>query len=829
MSLAEAKLQRQRKRIEEADATLTAPLALNRQQQASRGKGKVWKPFDYTADSTNANDGGVPISEIRVNTFRTPSRASSLTRSMSVLSQRTSETGPSDMERQDSAFTDSNGFQLYKGRRGKKNVAQLSAYADKLEERQTTVEATFDKREIYDVFGNALPGQEFIEQNVGYKDGQLQFIQHPNGDVSAHQWSAVRYIWENIGQFSNIRKKIEGQLASDRLKGETASQTLQQNTLTYFRTIAKQREANVMGMTFGPKEIQAAMPELQRVELAAASTGLKEAVQDTDAAEYVSEPVQDRMGVAASNSQDYRNASEELSARQPSHPQFQPIAPRAPRDDRLGYAVNYGQQAARQEDPFYSAGTYQQVYGRYPGGYPYGYPYYGQRTKTSASGPYFGIAQRPQGLDYNLNFPPTGSWPTPSQGPGVHTSFTNHAAVSNQNWRQWQQSEAKQAPSAVQSYSQNLTTNVGSHSVLREVGSNRTSLSNDIAAPQPKSITPLVRGTAMRDHLWKIGENAKERSLSQANIRTVLYDPFQSQQFAAKAEPDEEPAKYEASQSLTCHAATGTLPAPASLNPAPQKFFPTILAPQPPSSPVGSTIENNLQESSPDTYWSRQPHELSTPLVITSSDSKPTPQILKRPCFAQTQELHTRTTTNTSSGSGKPYEEELKDWWTSGNTFARQEEFYRSITSTYKDNSSSTTSPTAHLALIGPPSRHTPSKDTASFNHTTTRLLIPVLENLASYVQGPIEKRRDYFSQWSQPPEWCIDRSEGGNKSFFDGDWGQPPARVGRDPRYSGTRHWPGEERAGQMRGGSGGWQGGGFGVAVGSAVDRRFAFGGRY
>ena len=115
------------------------------------------------------------------------------------------------MERQDSALTE-NGFQLYKGRRNRKNAAELSAYEEKPEERQTTVEANYDKREMCDVFGNALPGPEFLPANPGFKDGQLQFIQHPNGDVSAHLWVANSFEWQNIGQFSNIRKKVEGQL-----------------------------------------------------------------------------------------------------------------------------------------------------------------------------------------------------------------------------------------------------------------------------------------------------------------------------------------------------------------------------------------------------------------------------------------------------------------------------------------------------------------------------------------------------------------------------------------------------------------------------------------
>ena len=281
-SIAEAKLERQRKRIEEADASLTAPQQLDRRAQTSRGKNARWKPFDYTADaapSRGSADGGVPVTEVRVNTFRAASRADSMTRSASVMSHRTSDTYASDLDRNDLAMLDGGGFQLYQGRKGKKQLADLNAYEDKPEQRQTTVEATFDKREIYEVFGNALPSRDFIDENPGLKNGQLQFVQHPNGDVSAHQWSAERYIWENIGQFSNIRKKVEGQLAADRLKGETAYQAMQQSTLAYFRIVAKQREANVIGVSLAPKDILAALPEPSR-PLSAAPTGLKESSED---------------------------------------------------------------------------------------------------------------------------------------------------------------------------------------------------------------------------------------------------------------------------------------------------------------------------------------------------------------------------------------------------------------------------------------------------------------------------------------------------------------------------------------------------------------------
>ncbi|KAG9881379.1 hypothetical protein KCU94_g19917, partial [Aureobasidium melanogenum] len=68
--------------------------------------------------------------------------------------------------------------------------------------------------------------------------------------------------WFNIGQFSNSRRRTEGTLASHRLKGENELHSLLQHSLCYFRAVAKQHEASMMKLPFGPKELQAYMPKV---------------------------------------------------------------------------------------------------------------------------------------------------------------------------------------------------------------------------------------------------------------------------------------------------------------------------------------------------------------------------------------------------------------------------------------------------------------------------------------------------------------------------------------------------------------------------------------
>lgn len=818
VSLAQAKLARQTKRIREAEAALSAPALAER--QATRGKGKIWKPFDFTADATYtgpSNDARMPLTETRVTSFRAQTRESSLSRSMSSLSQRTTGTVPSDMDRQDSAPTDGTGFQLYTGRKGRRNADQLSAYEDKPEEKQTTVEATFDPRMIYEVFGNALPAPEFMEQNLGHRDGQLQFIQHPNGDVSAHQWSQSRYIWENIGQFSNIRKKIEGQLAADCLKGETAYQTLQQNTLGYFRTVAKQREAHVMGLPFGAKEIQTLMPNIRPAQ---AVPSPKKTVSAADTLEPPPEnliikhddTVSSTTGSSSQVGIDQQVPYEGYPAYAAyggyagyggqryhyGHPYHVPTGPRAERYSAYGY----GAQAAYQ-DPFYTPDSNRDACaGLAPtlAGYP---------GRHNAYGLLGAMAEKPQSMNYDYHFPP----------PGADARHAQTSTAAQKDTKRMNHAATRPNLSIERRSFSHLSSNEPAGSASTSLTNNRVFGDSAVTSSRPKPVTPLSSRTAMREHLIKLGDQAKERSLSQANIRTVLYDPFRNQSSVPGEQSDKaEPAKLASPELKRTVANPSGLPAhlqpPASQTTPSHKFNSAVGAP-PLTSAASVEI---LKNSSPDTYWSKRATDVSTPCVPATSQSqdKPTPQSFKGPFFGDYPGLPGSAAKKASPLSMKTYDQKLKDWWMNGNTFARQQEFYERVKASHKDADLLDSSSPASLPPIGTPAK----KPATSIDDPMTRLLIPVLENLASYVQGPVEKRRDYFSQWTQPPEWCIDRSPSGNNSFFDSEWGQPPARVGRDPRY---RPLPVES----VRFGGFSSPQGVSNLAVGGGLDRRFGFGG--
>ena len=194
------------------------------------------------------------------------------------------------------------------------------------------------------------------------------------------------------------------------------------------------------------------------------------------------------------------------------------------------------------------------------------------------------------------------------------------------------------------------------------------------------------------------------------------------------------------------------------------------------------------------------------------------------------------------------YNEALSHWWSSGNTFQRQEEFFESIKAAHKlsqrKGSVSTTvsgrtsvSSESKQTTASPSQTSVQASEDDSFNEPLTRILVPIVENLSSYLQGSVQSRHDYWCPWipsaqtlsstsfTSPqhrrrpsarslsgagdhlageigfgfgtrtrargyngavPEYAIDRGPRGNDSFFDQNWGAPPARVGRDGRYRG-------------------------------------------
>ena len=60
-------------------------------------------------------------------------------------------------------------------------------------------ESSIPKQQMGDINKEQLPGPDFLQKKSGTKEGQVQMIREPNGNISAHQWSHLAQQWLNVG------------------------------------------------------------------------------------------------------------------------------------------------------------------------------------------------------------------------------------------------------------------------------------------------------------------------------------------------------------------------------------------------------------------------------------------------------------------------------------------------------------------------------------------------------------------------------------------------------------------------------------------------------
>ncbi|KAL8823650.1 MAG: hypothetical protein Q9191_005664 [Dirinaria sp. TL-2023a] len=151
--------------------------------------------------------------------------------------------------------------------------------------------------------------------------------------------------------------------------------------------------------------------------------------------------------------------------------------------------------------------------------------------------------------------------------------------------------------------------------------------------------------------------------------------------------------------------------------------------------------------------------------------------------------------------------EELEAWWhndtrahgipratlneLSDACYSKEPPGYRRSTDSFSTITSPISAKTCSpIAAIG---AERAAKSNLSANSTATSndiddMLKQVCLNFASYVSDRENGKSDHFARYAPVPEWCIDKGPRGDESFF-GDWGVPPNRLGRDPRYRPTFH----------------------------------------
>ncbi|KAF2723684.1 hypothetical protein K431DRAFT_325167 [Polychaeton citri CBS 116435] len=735
--------------------------SLNSPIASSKGKGKAaLHPLDSSHN---------PASFANWPQTDTPSSP----RPVSRISSRNS-TKPFNTKMGSFAFPESG--LAFQGRRNRKGGAALSNLEDKSRDRQTTVEASFNKREINDVFGNDLPSPDYILSTLGTKDGQIQFVQHPNGDIAAHQWSASRFTWENIKQFSNIRKRVEGQLAADRLKGETADQALQLNTLAYFRTIAKQREAQCMGEPFGAKEIQALMP-------GRSSSGKDEPLNPL--------PHQPKSPVKQSDA---------------SLEQSYLFNKDRPFEDGIGQQKNA---LVRVGDGLSTPGMDR-----------------GQTTFGVIEGPL-----NPRNHEFRTPLQPQQLWSVAQNSaqawyPDIG-SFTHGAAPGRQQLQPWSSTYSTQPALTTQldwlqgqQYGQTIRQHTACYchaciwhrnyaGIYGQAYLNQGSPVETKA--QPYGLATVANKTAIKDtksrfdlkqDIIKSVENAKERSLTisnQGKYRSVLRDDARQpdRQSTFNNLQDEDEMDFDALNKEIMSFGSKQLVSPLGNLGVAKTYHP--LTPEK-STATASPLSEIVRDSEPD-------HGARRCRPVSYGSSHP----LCVPNFWQNNimqgDVPPRDAVPPSNGpyrGSNDYEKDLDDWFTSRSRFQRQEDFCQRVLATDKNwMIPATPTPTQSRALKYNPTTTGP-KGTDTFNlvptplsidkgeaevqdpipatvELTSRALITLYENLASYTEGPAHKRRDYWSAWPKADESLIDRTPGGRKSFYREDVMQaPPIGQGR-------------------------------------------------
>ncbi|KAG8630813.1 hypothetical protein KVT40_002432 [Elsinoe batatas] len=608
------------------------------------------------------------------------------------------------------------------------------------ENHNPAMSTTYNKREISEVFGNALPSPTYCASHPGTKNGQIVFCIHPNGDVSAQQWSNDHYQWVNIGQYSNSRKKTEGQLASSRIRGESEALSLQQSSLAYFHAIAKQREAEVMGIPFGPKEVQACMPNLnlRRVEPEEPSQ-LPSHAPVAPAAHYKGLP---KPVVALPKQANQRSTPlSGITASTLTKP-----SPLEELQRRGEYLKQLADAQSRMNNVTFGTMAFPGAVD-HPGGIS---------TQRTGQGGYPSVIL------------PQHGGPVAS---GYNYSFGGYA----------NDHTAGNTTNAFTSGSSSRRSTYSSHAMSSLFGGG-----DGVTPGRPTSAKPYIP-----ESLQRLAQTNSTRASHQAAMQHIpeeasyashsAYEHYYEQDYTQGIE------QYAYPESLIY----GKTPCKPPLTRG--------LTREVSHSSIHELGETEAEELPQPGYHSYQLH----PSEVARLQDPPTPQRLDGHSL-------TGTPTHTSSSQDlSDYDRDLKSWFQNKIVLDRHASFYNAIMSHTIDETPTRPSKAKDPGVIGPPSsslkphakddhkmiRHdstigsapTPPASVGMDKESTTLLLIPLLENLKGYTQGPVAKRRGYWAPFVEPPEWAVDKSLGGNLSFYEEDWGRVPERIGRDWRYRGA------------------------------------------
>ncbi|KAB2580592.1 hypothetical protein DBV05_g877 [Lasiodiplodia theobromae] len=585
------------------------------------------------------------------------------------------------------------------------------------------------KDEVLEEFGHRLAEPVWLRSNPGKQNGELRFIQHPNRDVSAHLWSATDFEWMEIGLYSCARKLIGGPVTHDNYLEFSGLPKRRDVSLAYFTKLAKGYHRF---HEIHPAAVVSPLSSKQPAGALQQRPALNPRPTTSEAARYDSLST-----VSGSLNEDRFPTLASLTLR--DHPAAvpRPIATRGPAAPQgLG---------APADDPF---ATDSQI---------------SPKTELSSTPWSGGIREHtmlrdPGKMDFAFRFPSDINSSLrggliPSVDGGDRKAF--FAEQERTRAEKMRQGFAPTDRSDRADDSQSKT----DETPLSEMTQFASRVASDRGPPVPgigpgASVTSSGPATSM-------GPLAK--------IQTNPLDVHQAQQLDQTNESRARMLDY--------------------LNRIGNEHVPTLHPPQDlrglqRSSSVSKDMEATSQlglhekPTSSELQVSRTALRTSDPepgyyenrhsnVHNSFGFGSPTPQNFGGPFFQD--DVPTQNNPTAHRSTRKSRADELDEWWKSGLRTQRHDDFMKT--------------------LINPAVSGSNKDD----YQVTDRLLVPLYESLASYVRVPGEptKAPDYFARFAPPPEWAMDRSPAGGKSFFGEDCGETPRRIGRDPRYQSNFSLP--------------------------------------
>ncbi|PNS21315.1 Metal-binding regulatory protein cuf1 [Sphaceloma murrayae] len=729
------KLRRQTERIKESEAALEEVMRSKAAGRSSRAN--KWKPFDYR--------------EIREESpFRDDDTSARSTPTPFNVEAKVFQPKPIHRHLADPSFAHLTGGKARPlGTHGdetqwtaaaRSKVTSTTPYFTRSENQSPMIATSQNKREVNEVFGNDLPSPSYCSSHPGTQDGQIQFCMHPNGDVSAQQWSSNHYQWVNIGQYSATRRRTEGQLASSRIKGESEVLSLQQHTLAYFHALAKQREAAVVGKEFGMKDVQACMPNL---------------ILRPHSGDEASESMVNIPTAPAAHLKTITNTAVALPKRTTPASKSAAVADHLATDTgHFTTGSEYLKSLLRTQGKFENLS-----FGSMSSPATSGLNLQSYHSLGAVANPFVTLPKHVSGMTQQV-FPDSASFTLPSES----SELTSGAQTLDDSSRR-------------STYSTHMPSTVAPGDILYEIGATTRSAAHESLQSLP--MLSKASGTSLSDGAH-ITSDAETLAYQQYVLHQVQLQAYQNMQHRQAQE----------SQSFS-----KTPGRPPVVRESRRE--------------ISTSSIHELGETEPDHHQVPAQYQCSPflPQDNSSLHDPPTPQHL------DDQTMHNAHGATYQYPGLSDYDRNLKTWFFNPIKTERQEAAYKTYmsvpdtTPTHRPKSR-----TANPGVIGPPSSAakiakdasssplpsrrdstrdstlpTPAKervDVERQKEETTRLLIPMIENLRDYTEGPLCGRRGYWAPFAPAPEWAVDKGMRGNGSFFEDDWGRVPERIGRDWRY---------------------------------------------